>query len=122
MDKATEWVNSIVVVSKPDGKIRVCLDPKDLNRAIMRERFQLPTREEIFAGMADATVFSKLDASQAFWQLRLSEDSKSLTTFNTPFGRYRYCRLPYGLCSAPEVFHKAMEVMMEGLEGVSLHG
>ena len=117
----TDWVNSIVVVGKPDGKLRVCLDPKDLNKAIKRERFELPTRDDIFAGMADAKVFSKLDASQAFWQIKLGEQSQNLTTFNTPFGRYKYCRLPYGLCSAPEVFHKTMEVIMEDIEGVRVY-
>ena len=119
-EEATPWVNSIVV-AKADGKLRVCLDPKDLNKVIVRERFQLPTREDIFSGMHGATCFSKLDASQAFWQIKLAERSKNLTTFNTPFGRYQYCRLPYGLSSAPEVFHKAMEVMMEGLEGVRVY-
>ena len=121
VEAPTDWVNSIVVVGKPNGSIRVCLDPKDLNKAIKRERFQLPTREDIFSNMAGATWFSKLDASQAFWQVRLTEKSKDYTTFNTPFGRYRYCRLPYGLCSAPEVFHKVMEVMMEGLEGTRVY-
>lgn len=121
VSEPTEWVNSIVVVGKPDGKLRVCLDPKDLNKCIMRELYQLPTREDIFANMSGATHFSKLDASQAFWQVKLSEKSRSLTTFNTPFGRYRYCRLPYGLCSAPEVFHRTMETMMEGLAGTRVY-
>ena len=94
---------------------------QELNKVIVREHFQLPTREEIFAGMAGATVFSKLDASQAFWQVKLAEESRDLTTFNTPFGRYRYTRLPYGLCSAPEVFHKTMEQMFSGIEGTRVY-
>jgi hypothetical protein len=90
VDEPTEWVNSMVVVSKPNGDLRVCLDPKDLNKAIVRERFQLPTREDLFADMVGAKVFSKLDASQAFWQEPLTEESQVLTTFGTPFGRYKY--------------------------------
>jgi hypothetical protein len=114
----TDWVSDMVVVKKPNGGLRICLDPKDLNAAIHREHYQLPTRDEIFAEINGAQMFSKLDASQAFWQIKLSDESKPLTTFNTPFGRYAYDRLPYGLCSAPEVFHRSMEQMFGDLEGV----
>ena len=68
--------------------------------------------------MCNAKYFSKLDASQAFWQIKLDEESCKLTTFNTPFGRYCFTRLPYGINSATEIFHKAMERLFEGLEGV----
>lgn len=121
VEEPTSWVNNLVVVYKPNGDLRLCLDPRDLNKVIVRERFQLPTRDEIFAGMAGARIFSKLDASQAFWQVKLSRASRHLTTFGTPFGRYMYTRLPYGLCSAPEVFHKTMEQMFEGIEGVRVY-
>lgn len=117
-EEPTDWVSDMVVVKKSNGALRVCLDPKDLNTAISREHYQLPTRDEIFAEISGATHFSKLDASQAFWQVKLSEDSKALTAFNTPFGRYAYDRLAYGLCSAPEVFHRTMEQMFGDLEGV----
>ena len=88
---------------------------------IIRERFQLPTKEDIFGGITGATLFSKLDASQAFWQVSLDKDSTHLTTFNTPYGRYQYTQLPYGLCSAPEVFHRTMEQMFENIEGVRVY-
>ena len=118
---ATDWVNHMVIVYKPNGDIRLCLDPRALNKSIVRERFQLPTRDEIFAGIQGATIFSKLDASQAFWQVRLEEGSRPLTTFVTPFEMYMYTRLPYGLCSAPEFFHKTMEQMFEDIEGVRVY-
>ena len=117
----TEWVNEIVVVNKPNGSLRVCLDPRDLNKEIKREHHQLPSRDEIFSEVCGAVIFSKLDASHAFWQVKLTESSKKLTTFNTPFGRYAYDRLPYGLCSAPEVFHKYMTQMFEGIEGTKVY-
>ena len=109
VNEPTEWVSSIVLASKSNGKIRVCLDPKDLNRAVKRHHYKLPTRDEIMAQFSNARVFSKLDASQGFWQMKLSKESSYLTTFNTPFGRYRYTRLPYGIKSAPEVYHKKCE-------------
>ena len=71
------------------------------------------------AQFAGATYYSKLDASQGFWQLQLDEDSSRLCTFNTPFGRYRYKRLPFGISSAPEVFHKTVHQIFDTIDGVS---
>ena len=121
VDHPTEWVNSMVITEKPNGDLRICLDPKDLNRNILREHYPLPKKEEIFAEMCGAKWFSKLDASQAFWQIKLCDKSKDYTTFNTPFGRWAYDRLPYGVCSAPEMFHKVMEQMMENINGVRVY-
>lgn len=115
-NEPTEWVNSMVTVIKP-GKIRICIDPKDLNRAIKREHFPIKTVDEVVSNMTGAKVFSKLDATSGFWQVRLDEDSSRLCTFNTPFGRYRFTRLPFGIKSAPEVYQKAMSQMVEDIEG-----
>uniref|UniRef100_A0A3Q2DAV3 ribonuclease H n=1 Tax=Cyprinodon variegatus TaxID=28743 RepID=A0A3Q2DAV3_CYPVA len=118
IDEPTEWVSSLVVVQKKTGALRTCLDPRDLNKAIKREHFKLPTREEIMAQFAGAKWFSKLDASSGFWQLRLDEESSRLCTFNTPEGRYRFLRLPYGILSAPEVYHKTIHMIFEHIPGV----
>ena len=119
IDQPTDWVNSMVVVKKRNGAIRLCLDPRDLNRAVKREHFKMPTREEIMAQFAGAKYFSKLDAAQGFWQLELDEPSSYLCTFNSPFGRYRYLRLPFGISSAPEVYYKTIHQIFEGIQGVS---
>ncbi len=118
VEKPTDWVSSIVVVKKKNGKLRICLDPRDLNRAIKRQHYKLPTREEVMAKFAGAKVFSKLDASQGFWQMELDEKSSYLCTFNTPFGRYRFKRLAFGIASAPEVYHKAIHELFEGIANV----
>ena len=65
----TDWVSSLVAVEKPNGKLRVCLDPRDLNKAIKRHHFKLPTAEELFAEMAGAKFFTKLNASNGYWQI-----------------------------------------------------
>ncbi len=114
----TEWVNSMVIVHKKQGTLRICLDPRNLNLAVRREHFKLPTREEVMAQFAGATVFSKLDASSGFWQLKLDHASSLLTTFNTPFGRFRYLRLPFGISSAPEVYHRTIHQLFEDIKGV----
>ena len=103
---------------KKNGDIRVCLDPRDLNRAVKREHYKLPMREEVMAPFSNARYFSKLNASQGFWQLCLDKRSSFLTTFNSPFGRYLYFRLPFGISFAPEVYHTIIHEMFEGIEGV----
>jgi transposase InsO family protein len=119
VNKPTQWVNAIVVVMKKNGKLRVCMDPRPLNKAIQRQHFKIPTREEIIAQFAGGMYFSKLDAAQGFWQLKLDDESSHLCTFITPFGRYRYLRLPFGISSAPEVYHKTISELFEGISGVS---
>lgn len=118
----TEWVNSMVVVRKPDNSLRICIDPSNLNKAIVRERFHLPTFEDISFRMPEAKLFCTLDANKGFYHIKLHSDSQLLTTFNAgKFGRYCYQRLPYGLCSAPEVFQRTFGDIFGGLEGVQVY-
>ena len=114
----TEWVISpMVVVPKQSGNIRIRVDYSHLNRSVKREHYQLPTAEELFAKLRGAKYFSTLDAASGFWQIPLAEESSKLTTFLTPHGRFRFTRLPFGLNSGSEVFHRVMSDMLEGIEG-----
>ena len=99
----TQWVNSMVVVNKGQ-KIRICIDPKDLNGAVLREHFPLKTIDDVISNMPNAKVLSKFVAVSGFWQMQLDDESSKLCTFNTPFGRYRFTRLPFGIKSASVVF------------------
>ena len=89
VDQPTEWVNPyIMIVEKPDGNLRICLDPKDLNRALkLREHFQLPISPEITSKLTGAKVFSKLDAKDGFSHVKPDHQSSLLKTFITPFSR-----------------------------------
>ena len=78
----------------------------------------MPTTEQTLAKLAGAKIVSKLDANSGFWQRKLSLNSKLLTTFITPWGRYCYRRLPFGISSAPEHFHKIMQKILAGIKGV----
>ena len=118
VDEPSDWVNSLVVVEKPDGNLRLCLDPRNLNKVVKREHYQLPTFEEISSRLAGARYFSKLDANKGYWQIPLDEASSILTVFGTPFGRYRFTVLPYGLHSAQEVYHKRITHHFDGIEQV----
>ena len=118
IDEPTEWVNSMVLVEKPSGGLRICLDPRDLNKSIKREYYQLPTFEEITSRLNGAKLFTKLDAKKGYWQIPLKEESIRLTAFNTSFGRYQFTRLPYGVHSAQEVFRKRINQSFDGISQV----
>ena len=104
--KPTDWVNGLVIIEKPNGKLHICLNPQPLNNAIKHECLHLPTAEEIFSQMSGACFFSNLDASLGYWQIKVDEESSHLLVFGTPLGCYRFKRLPYGIHSANEVFQQ----------------
>jgi len=114
----TDWCSPCVVVPKKDGKIRLCVDYTKLNEAVKRECHPLPTTEETLAMLGSASHFSKLDANSGYWQMRIHDECKQMTTFITPFGRYLCNRLPFGISSAPEIFQREMQRVLVDLKGV----
>ena len=118
VSEPTAWCAGMVVVPKPNNKVRICVDLTRLNQSVCRERHPLPAVEQTLAQLAGARVFSKLDANSGFWQIPLSCESASLTTFITPFSRYCFHRLQFGITSAPEHFQRRMSDLLSGLDGV----
>ena len=112
----TDWCAAIVPVVKPNGKIRICVDLRKLNEAFKRERYILPTLEDVAPKLAGAKVFSKLDASSGYWQIPLHPESSRLTAFITPSGCFCFRRLPFGITSAPEIFQKRMTNLLKDQE------
>ena len=121
IEKDTEWCAGIVVAPKKNGKVRLCIDLSQLNKHVRRELFPLPHVDDALASLANATFFSKMDANSGFWQIKLDRKSRELTTFITPFGRYCFNRMPFGISSAPENFQRQMTKVLCGLEGVLCH-
>lgn len=115
--EATDWCAPIVPVIKKNKKPRICVDLTKLNKAVKRERFMLPTLEDIAPQLTGATVFSTVDASSGFWQIPLDPDSMKLTTFITPVGRFCFRRLPFGITSAPEIFQRKMSALLKDHTG-----
>ena len=118
VDAPTEWYSPTIVVPKPSGKVHICRDFIQLNKAVLRENHPMPTTEQTLGKLAGAKVISKLDANSGFWQRKLKDISKLLTTFITPWGRYCYMRLPFGISSTPEHFQKSMQRILQDLPGV----
>jgi len=114
----TPWCAGMVAVPKSSGSIRICVDLKPLNQSVRRQVFPLPTVDEVLSKLSGAKLFSKLDANSGFFQIPLAPSSRPLTTFITPFGRYHFNKLPFGLTSAPELFQQRMEKLLQGLDGV----
>ena len=121
VSEPTEWCSGLVVVPKSNKDIRLCVDLTPLNKAVRREVRPMASVDENLAKIQNSKYFSKLDANSGFWQIPLDPNSRLLTTFITPFGRYCFNRLPFGISSAPEVFQRTMSHILEGLEGVVCH-
>ena len=126
IEKVTEptpWISNLIIVQKPNGQIRACLDPRDLNRVFRRSYYPTPTIEEILPELARAKIFSTIDTKIGFWHADLDDRSWCLTTFNSPFGRFRWRCLPFGISSAPEEFQRRLNHALEGLKGIlTIHG
>ncbi|CAB4036728.1 Retrovirus-related Pol poly, partial [Paramuricea clavata] len=114
----THWVSSLVAVPKANGEVRVCVDMRRANEAVIRERHPIPTLEETVQALNGATVFSKLDLRWGYHQIELHPDSRGLTTFSTPQGLKRYKRLIFGLSSASEMYQFVIQQVLIGIPGV----
>ena len=119
VSEPTPWISSMVAVRKPN-KLRICLDPTHLNKAINRNHYPIPTIDDVMPRLAKAKIFSVADAKDGYLQVELDEPSSKLTTFWTPFGRYRWLRMPFGICSAPEEFQRRLDECLEGLNNVEV--
>ena len=91
VDEPTDWVNSLIITEKRDGSLRLCLDPKQLNKNIRREHFQIPTFTEVSTQLGGARLFTILDQKDSYWQVELDEESSKLCSFNTPSGDIVLC-------------------------------
>ena len=96
----TDWCAGIVVVLKPNNQVRICVDLTQLNKSVKRERHILPSVDHTLAQLSNAKLFNKINANTGFWQVELSKQPSLLTMYITPFGRFWFNRLPFGISSA----------------------
>ncbi|XP_052562525.1 uncharacterized protein K02A2.6-like [Culex pipiens pallens] len=116
VNKHMDWLCNLVLVKK-GTKLRLCLDPAELNQAVRRANHQIPTIEEMLPEFAKAKVFTVLDAKNGFWHMELDEESADLTAFWTPMGVYRWKRMPFGVACASEMYQKEQQQVIVGLRG-----
>ena len=126
----TDWVNSYVIVEKDTGnqhapnhtvkkKLRICLDPRDLNEALEREPYHTRSVDEITAKLQGMTVFTIVDFKKGYWMAVLHPDSRRLTCMALPFGRFQWTCLPMGTVVAQDIFQSKLDVIFIGMEGVT---
>ncbi len=119
VEEPTDWVNQCVVQPKKNGKLRVCIDPLYLNKALKKVQYHLPTLDEVLPELANARIFTKLDLSSGYWHVKLDEQSSYMTTFQVPGGgRYRWLRLPFGLAVSSEIFQAKLHQAIGHINGV----
>jgi hypothetical protein len=121
IERVTEpssWCHPMKIAHKPDGRLRICMDPRYLNQYLERAIFPFPSLDQVFSSVRNAKFFSKLDLTWGFWNLQLDEASSKLCTFCTPWGVFRYRRLPFGVLPAPEVFHRVLADVLRDIPGV----
>ncbi|XP_049333824.1 uncharacterized protein K02A2.6-like [Astyanax mexicanus] len=115
----SEWATPIVPVVKKNGAVRTCCDFKvTINPFLQVEQYPIPRIEDLFASLAGGQRFSKLDLSNAYLQMQVNESSRKLLTINTQKGLFCYNRLPFGIASAPAIFQRAMDQILQGLPNV----
>ena len=113
-----EWLNSFVIVQKPNGSLCICLDPTDLNKDIVRPVCNSQTIDDVVHKLKDASYFAVFDTSKGFFHIPLDAESKVLTAMLTPFGIYVYNMLAMGLSNATDVFEMCMHEVLQGLKGL----
>ena len=114
----TLWVSPLVIVPKPSGEIRICVDMRQANTAVVREQHPIPTVEEVIQRMNGSTVFSKIDLNSGFHQLELEETSREISTFVCHLGLFHYKPLLFGISSAPELYQYKIHQLVSDCAGV----
>ena len=111
-----EWLNSFVCIKTPNGKIWLCLDPTHLNRWIIRPRHSAKLVDDVLHNLNGAKFFSVVDSTSLFYNHKLDEESSKLNTFGTPFGRYRYLRMPMGASLSSDVYQYKVDSHLESIQ------
>ena len=129
VDEPKDWVSSITYVQKADGKLCLCLYPCDLNKAICQAHHKITTVEEVAHEFAHSCYFTKLDAHHEYWLIVLNQECRLLLTFSSPFGRYCFLQLPFGLICSQAIFQEKMDQIPEEFQGcirikddITVHG
>ncbi|KAI5731889.1 hypothetical protein M8J77_017897 [Diaphorina citri] len=121
VDEPSEWVSNMIAVEKPDKSLRICIDPVELNKYLVREYYTIPTHEDILPNLANKRYYCVFDLKDGFHQIKMDKESSKLCTFSTPFGCYRYLRAPFGLSVIPEKFQKLTFKYFGNINGVTVY-
>ena len=108
----SEWASPVVLIPKPDGNPRFCIDDRQLNKSTIRDLYPLPRMDDFLYCLGDAQFFSAFDCNARYWQIPIAEEDKPKTEFTCHSGTYQCTRLPFGLRNAPATFQRAIDMIL----------
>ena len=113
---SSEWASPLVLVRKPSGDLRICVDYRRLNEVTAITSYPFPNITETINRLAGASYFTSIDMTSGYHQVEIAEEDKDKTAFISPYGFYQHCRMPFGLAGAPGTFQSVIEDMVQVLD------
>lgn len=107
------WAAPLILVQKKDGQLRPVIDYRKLNRVTTPDPYPMPKIEELVETLANAKFITTLDLTKGYWQVPVAPEAREKTAFVTPFGKYQFQRMPFGLTGAPAVFQRMMDNLFD---------
>ena len=115
----SEWASPIVLVPKPDGSLRFCVDYRRLNAVTVKDTYPLPRMDECIDSLGDANIFTTLDCNSGYWQIPIAPEDRDKTAFVCHSGLFRYLRMPFGLTNAPATFQRTLDILLSSYKWTS---
>lgn len=109
------WASPVVLVRKKNGKLRLCVDYRPLNKVTKKDRYPLPRIDDMLDSLGGAAWFTSLDLASGYWQVELDPKDREKTAFITQFGTFQFTVMPFGLCNAPATFQRLMDEVLRDL-------
>ena len=109
-----EWVGPVVLIPNSDGSMRFCVDYRRLNELTVRDSYSLPRTEDCLDSLGEAAFFTMPDCNSGYWQIPVTEEDRAKKAFTCHEGCFEFCRIPFGLCNAPETFQRTVDMLLFG--------
>ena len=109
------WASPVVLVRKKNGKMRFCVDYRQLNQVTKKDSYPLPRIDDMLDALGSSSWFTSLDLASGYWQVEVAPEDREKTAFITQFGTYQFLVMPFGLCNAPATFQRLMDDVLEGI-------